>query len=210
MIAGPGTMTATKGDLKRLSLFGTPLAVQVLPDAEVLNAGLAEGLSERIRSASAAPGEAWRSALDLQGGAAEALTAIIQRAQALIEAMAGAPLDSSTPEVTLEVLSAGQSVAVASVPGAAWCVRYVFDDGGTSSQRHYGARFEVQDPRGVGPVMYAPHLSIADPAGPTLGISQTVGLKTGAVLVYPGWLLHGLEPYGGPQAFVSLLLNFSA
>ncbi len=87
------------------------------------------------------------------------------------------------------------------------CARYVLDDGGSGAQRDYGGRFEAQDPRGVGPVMYAPHLSIADPSGPTLGISQTIGLKTGAILVYPGWLLHGLEIYRGPESFVSLLIR---
>ena len=107
----------------------------------------------------------------------------------------------------LEVLRSGQGRAIDSAPDAAWCARYVLDDGGSALQRDYGARFEAQDPRGVGPVMYAPHLSIADPAGPTLGISQTVGLKTGALLVYPGWLLHGLEPYRGPEAFISLVIE---
>ena len=197
----------TTADLRKLSLFGTPLAVQVMPEAAALNAALRPALSALLTAAPREPGEASRSAFELEGPAAEALAAILERAIALAEAMAGSATSAWSPDVVLEVLSPGQGVAIGSAPEVAWCARYVLDDGGSSAQRDFGARFEAQDPRGVGPVMYAPHLTIADPAGPTLGISQTVGLKSGAILVYPGWLLHGVEPYSGPEAFVSLLLQ---
>lgn len=194
-------------DLRKLSLFGTPLAVQVMPEAEALNAALRPALSGLVEAAPDDPGEATRCGFELEGPAAEALATVMGRAIALAEAMAGAPAGGWSPEVLLEVLRPGQAVAITSAPEAAWCARYLLDDGGSAAQRDFGGRFEAQDPRGVGPVMYAPHLTIADAAGPTLGISQTIGLKSGAILVYPGWLLHGLEPYSGPEAYVSLLLE---
>ena len=200
-------VAGTKADLRPLSLFGTPLAVQVMPEAAALNAALGPALAALVAAAPREPGEASRSGFALEGPAAEALAAILARAIALAEAMAGSAAGDWAPDVALEVLAPGQGVAIGSAPETAWCARYVLDDGGSSAQRGFGARFEAQDPRGVGPVMYAPHLTIADPAGPTLGISQTVGLKSGAILVYPGWLLHGVEPYSGPGAFVSLLLE---
>lgn len=198
----------TEIELRRLSLFGTPLAVQVMPEAASLNGALVSALAPLIASAPEGPGEAWRLAVEPEGAAAAALEGLVARALALVQSMSGSSPSSEPSRTTLEVLRAGQGVAVGSQPAAAWCARYVLDDGGCASRRDYGARFEAQDPRGVGPVMYAPHLTIADPAGPTLGISQTVGLKTGAILVHPGWLLHGIETYSGPQAFVSLVICF--
>lgn len=199
---------ATEIELQRLSLFATPLAVQVMPEAASLNGALLPALTPFIASAPEGPGDAWRQAIEPEGAAAAALESLVARALALVEAMSDESSRVQPGNTTLEVLRAGQAVAVGSQPAAAWYARYVLDDGGCAGRRDYGARFEAQDPRGVGPVMYAPHLTIADPAGPTLGISQTIGLKTGAILVHPGWLLHGIETYSGPQAFVSLVIEF--
>ena len=196
-----------KPELRKLSLFGTPLAVHLLPEAPSLNALIAPTLTSLVSGAPAGPGEGWQGDVEPAGPAAEAIGSLITWAVSLAEAMSAARPEGWSHRLALEVLRPGQGRSIGSVPEALWCARYVLDDGGAAAKRDLGARFEAQDPRGVGPVMYAPHLSIAGPAGPTLGISQTIGLRSGAMMVYPGWLLHGMEPYRGPEAHVSLIIR---
>ena len=54
-------------------------------------------------------------------------------------------------------------------PGALWSATYYVDDGGIGADPSLGGEFEIQDPRGVAPVMYAPSLTFPGPDGAALG-----------------------------------------
>ena len=68
---------------------------------------------------------------------------------------------------------------------------------------------EIQDPRGVAPVMYAPSLTFAGPDGAALGESQRLTPQAGMFVVFPSWLSHGVRPYRGTRERISIAINFS-
>ena len=68
-------------------------------------------------------------------------------------------------------------------------VRDVYvDEGGVGGDPSLGGEFEIQDPRGVAPVMYAPYLTFSGPDGAALGESQRLTPQAGMFVVFPSWL----------------------
>jgi len=72
-----------------------------------------------------------------------------------------------------------------------------------------GGEFEIQDPRGPAPVMYAPLLTFAVPGGLTLGSSELLSPRAGMMVLFPSWLMHAVRPYHGTQTRISMAFNFS-
>ncbi len=72
-----------------------------------------------------------------------------------------------------------------------------------------GGEFEVQDPRGVGPAMYAPMLTFAGPDCASLGASQTLTPRSGMIMMFPSWLQHAVRPYSGEHERISIAFNLS-
>src|SRR5207244_650746 len=64
-------------------------------------------------------------------------------------------------------------------PGALWSATYYVDDGGIGADPSLGGEFEIQDPRGVAPVMYAPYLTFPGPDGLALGEAQRLTPRAG-------------------------------
>lgn len=94
-------------------------------------------------------------------------------------------------------------------PGALWSASYYVDDGGVGSDSSLGGEFEIQDPRGVAPVMYAPYLTFPGPDGAALGEAQRLTPQAGMCVVFPSWLSHGVRPYRGTRERISIAINFS-
>ena len=102
-------------------------------------------------------------------------------------------------------------------PGCFWSGSYYvndgyMNDGGGSDEEggeEEGGEFEIQDPRGVAPAMYAPRLTVAGPEGASLGASQTLVPRTGMMILFPSWLQHGVRPYRGPGQRISVAFNLS-
>jgi uncharacterized protein (TIGR02466 family) len=93
-------------------------------------------------------------------------------------------------------------------PGAVWSATYYVDDGGVGADPSLGGEFEVQDPRGVAPIMYAPHLTFPGPDGAALGEAQRLSPRSGMFVVFPSWLSHGVRPYRGTRERISIAINF--
>jgi hypothetical protein len=71
-----------------------------------------------------------------------------------------------------------------------------------------GGEFEMQDPRGVAPAMYAPLLGFAVPGGQSAGASELIHPKSGQLVLFPSWLLHAVRPYRGERERISVAFNF--
>jgi hypothetical protein len=67
----------------------------------------------------------------------------------------------------------------------------------------------MQDPRGVGPAMYAPQLAYALPGMLSVGGSEEIPPQAGKLLLFPPWLPHGVLPYKGERLRISLAFNLS-
>jgi uncharacterized protein (TIGR02466 family) len=88
-------------------------------------------------------------------------------------------------------------------PGAFWSGSYYVADGGQGM----GGEFEVHDPRGVAPAMYAPLLTFAGPGGPSLGAAEQIAPVAGMMVLFPSWLQHAVRPYRGDAVRISIAFN---
>jgi len=179
---------------KRLNLFATPLAVCILPESEALKAPLAALARD--------------AAADGDGGFADAenappeLACVIEAAVTLADAMEAGTAGAWALSWRGEILQPGAGSDVESLPDALWCAHYLIDAGGGG-----GGTLELQDPRGAATVMYAPGLTFAAEGAETLGVSQSIGLKEGALAVFPAWLLQSVALHRGPKPRLSLTVG---
>ena len=203
--------------LTLLKLFPTPVLISTMPDAEALNVELKriilarEQASESVQRSNRG---GWQSSWDLHewGGAP------MQKVLAFV----GAIVDDVTVDragtrhkITWRINSwanvnrSGHGNQFHTHPGALWSATYYVDDGGVAADPALGGEFEMQDPRGVAPVMYAPQLTFPGPDGAALGESQRLTPRAGLVVVFPSWLSHGVCPYRGTRERISIAINFS-
>jgi uncharacterized protein (TIGR02466 family) len=203
--------------LTLINVFPTPLVIATLPDAEALNPEL-----KRIILAREARGESvqrsnqggWQSTWDLHQWGGAPLTKVLDFLRSVVD------------EVTVD--RAGRRHAIAwrvnswdnvnrhghgnkyhTHHGALWSATYYVDDGGVGADASLGGEFEIQDPRGVAPVMYAPYLTFPGPDGAALGEAQRLTPRSGMCVVFPSWLQHGVRPYRGTRERISIAINFS-
>ena len=199
---------------KRLSLFATPLAVSLLPETEDLKPALSALIlacyqeDAQSEDAQLTTGPVWRGSFSRTSIGPPQLAPLSEAAIALAEAMqaeSGQAGSGGAWDVSwrAEVLNPGQGFDVQCLKGGLWCASYLVDDGGAAAS---GGELELQDPRGAAPVMYAPGLTFAAQGGETLGISQTVRPKEGALIVFPAWLLQSTALHQGSDARLSLSL----
>ena len=83
------------------------------------------------------------------------------------------------------------------------------DVGGVEEDAAIGGLLEFADPRGIAPVMYAPHLRIAVKDCLGDGEGQQVTPEAGTMLLFPSWLVHRVTPYRGTRPRISVAFNFS-
>ena len=212
-------------DLELVSLFATPLVIHDVPDAAKLNADLRRVIEEREKSH---PGKqasnlgGWQSTWDMDrwGGApALKLLAIARNVANRVttdrEGTAGAGPHPGFFGVTwranmwANINRSGHGNEAHSHPGAFWSGVYYVDDGGIDADPSLGGELEFMDPRGAGPVMYAPHLRVAMPGGLAAGANEMVRPKAGRMVMFPSWVLHQVRLYRGTAERISIAFNLS-
>ncbi len=199
------------------NLFPTPVAVGVLEDAERVNAALRDTIlaREKIQATTAHSNlGGWQSTWDMLDWGGPATHAVVDTAKQLANKLTA---DRKGQPVTVEwnancwanVNRSGHGNEFHTHPGAYWSGCYYVDDGGIAQDPELGGEFEIQDPRGVAPVMYAPLLTFATPGGFTIGSSELVRPRAGLMILFPSWLNHAVRPYRGQQTRISMAFNFS-
>jgi uncharacterized protein (TIGR02466 family) len=198
------------------SYFATPLAVAALPDAAELNAELKRIILERERQDQGVQHSnlgGWQSSWDFEawGGpaAARLLNAARELATKLTCDRAGKPVRIAwTTNAWANVNRRNHGNEFHTHPGAYWSGTYYVDDGGIGDDHALGGEFEIQDPRGVAPAMYAPLLGFALPGGQSAGASELIHPRSGQLVLFPSWLLHAVRPYRGDRERISVAFNF--
>ena len=94
-------------------------------------------------------------------------------------------------------------------PGAFWSGAYYVEDGGCADDPALGGEFEMLDPRGAGPGMYAPTLKFAGEDGASVGAAETIRPRPGLLFMFPSWLFHQVRPYRGTGLRISIAFNLS-
>jgi len=207
-------MTRLNAEIR--SYFATPVAVVTLADAEALNPELRRVILERERQDEGVQHSnlgGWQSSWDLEawGGAParRLLDAARELATRLTSDRAGNQVRINwKTNAWANVNRRGHGNEYHTHPGAYWSGTYYVDDGGIAADHALGGAFEIQDPRGVAPAMYAPLLGFAVPGGQSAGASELIFPQSGQFILFPSWLQHGVRPYLGERMRISVAFNF--
>lgn len=208
-------MSRVKAEVR--SYFATPVVVATMPDAEALNAELRRVILERESADEGVQHSnlgGWQSSWDIEEWGGAPVKRLMDTARDLATRM-------TSDRAGKAVRIAWKSNAWANVnrkghgnefhthPGCYWSGTYYVDDGGIGDDSELDGAFEMQDPRGVAPAMYAPLLGFAVPGGQSVGASELIYPRAGQIILFPSWLAHAVRPYHGERERISIAFNFS-
>jgi uncharacterized protein (TIGR02466 family) len=204
-------------ELTVLKLFPTPVLVSTMPDAEALNAELKRIILAREKTSESVERSnrgGWQSSWDMHEWGGAPMQKVLAFGRAIVDE---ATVDRTGQHHKLNwrincwanINRSGHGNQFHTHPGGLWSASYYVDDGGIGADPTLGGEFEVQDPRGVAPIMYAPQLTFPGPDGAALGESTRLRPPAGTFLVFPSWLSHGVCPYRGTRERISIAINFS-
>lgn len=199
------------------SYFPTPLATVELPDAVLLNPALRALIMAKTESESGVEHSnlgGWQSSWDLGDWAGREGKQIIEAGMAVATRLTsdreGRPVNVTwKANAWANVNRSGHGNEFHTHPGAYWSGCYYVDDGGVFDNPELGGEFELQDPRGVAPAMYAPLLAFGVPGGQSVGASELIRPKAGMMIIFPSWLSHAVRPYKGTGTRISIAFNLS-
>jgi uncharacterized protein (TIGR02466 family) len=208
-------MTRINAEIR--SYFATPVVVATLPDAEWLNVELKRVILEReCREEGVQHSNlgGWQSSWDFESWGGAAAKRLLDAARELATRMtsdrAGRPARVAwKTNAWANINRKGHGNEFHTHPGAYWSGTYYVDDGGIDDDHELDGAFEMQDPRGVAPAMYAPNLGFAVPGGQSAGASELIFPKSGQLILFPSWLQHAVRPYRGERVRISVAFNFS-
>jgi uncharacterized protein (TIGR02466 family) len=197
--------------------FATPVVVATLGDAESLNAELKRVILERERHDQGVQHSnlgGWQSSWDFEDWGGPAARRLLGAARDLATRLtadrAGKPVRVVwKTNAWANVNRRGHGNEFHTHPGCYWSGTYYVDDGGAGDDHALGGEFEMLDPRGVAPAMYAPLLGFAVPGGQSAGASELIRPKSGQMVLFPSWLLHAVRPYHGGHERISIAFNLS-
>ncbi len=208
-------MTRINAEIR--SYFATPVVVAMLPDAEALNRELKRIILEREGQEAGVQHSnlgGWQSAWDFEAWGGAPARRLLDAARELATRMtsdrSGRPTRVAwKSNAWANVNRKGHGNEFHTHPGSYWSGTYYVDDGGSGDDQALGGEFEIQDPRGVAPAMYAPQLGFALPGGQSAGASELILPKSGQLVLFPSWLQHAVRPYQGDLVRISIAFNFS-
>lgn len=215
---GPqGAAGVNAPQLTLLNLFATPLVIATMPGADALNPELRRLILAReaaTESVQRSNHGGWQSSWDLHEWGGAPMQKVLSFIRKIVNDVT-VDREGKHHEIAWRINSwanvnrHGHGNQFHTHPGALWSATYYVDDGGVSADTSLGGEFEIQDPRGVAPVMYAPYLTFPGPDGAALGEAQRLTPRTGVCVVFPSWLSHGVRPYRGTRERISIAVNFS-
>ncbi|SLN36195.1 TIGR02466 family protein [Oceanibacterium hippocampi] len=210
-------MSADQTKVQLQPLFATPLAIAEIAGHVALNRALSKIVMARMASHPSTQHSnigGWQSTWDLLDWGGEPAAQLIGEARKLVDRLTvnreGRPAQVDwTVNAWANVNESGHGNEPHTHPGSMWSGAYYVDDGGIGSDPSLGGEFEVHDPRGVAPAMYAPLLTYNAPGGASAGAVEQVRPRAGLMFLFPAWLSHGVRPYRGRARRISIAFNFS-
>lgn len=202
-------------DIALRGLFATPVAAIRLPDSDARNDRLRTLILARreshpsIQSSNAGGWHSGRDLLDWGGEDAAGIVAVAKSAATRLVA----DRDGNTvrpqwvAQAWANVNGPGDGNICHYHAGSFWSGTYYVDDGGCAADASLGGQFEMLDPRGPAPAMYAPTLTFAGEDGRSAGSAETIAPRAGLLVLFPSWLLHQVRPYRGTALRISIAFN---
>lgn len=205
-------------EIQPRAYFATPVAVVVLANTGRLNADLKRIVLAREAQDSGGKAHSnlggWQSDWEMADWGGPPMQAVLQAARAAADRLTG---DRTGRPVKVDwkmnawanINRSGHANEFHTHPGSYWSGTYYVEDGGVGADPGLGGEFEIQDPRGVGPAMYAPNLAFTLPGMQSVGASELIPPKAGNLLLFPAWLSHAVRPYRGTGMRISVAFNMS-
>jgi uncharacterized protein (TIGR02466 family) len=196
-------------------LFATPVAAVEIPNAHSLNTELEHKILQRREqnpTVQASNAGGWHSDRDILTWGGKPIETIIDIAKGVASQLtadrAGAPMHPAwTVQAWANVNGPGDGNICHYHPGSFWSGTYYVNDGGCATDPTLGGEFEMLDPRGPAPGMYAPALKFAGEDGASAGSAETIRPKPGLLMLFPSWLYHQVRPYRGNALRISIAFN---
>lgn len=207
----------TQAQVQIRQLFPTPVAILQVPNAARLCAELKQTILAREADD---PGTqhsnlgGWQSDTDFAAWGGPAAAALLDGAKRLAGDLTcdrqgrKAQVDWKA-NAWANVNRSGHGNEFHTHPGCFWSGVFYVDDGGIGADPSLGGEFEIQDPRGVAPAMYAPTLAIATGGGTAMGACEMLSPRAGMLILFPSWLSHAVRPYRGTATRISVAFNLS-
>lgn len=209
--------------MQRSDLFDTAFIIDEVSDAAPLCAELRAAILAR-RAANPSGLQisnrlGWHSEvamLSWGGGAAmrlvEHVIGLADRFTRDVKAVEGMPRYAWVPEMWANVSGRGASNQYHVHPGAFWAAIFYVEDGyNGSSDRRLGGELEIEDPRMPMLQMENPDLRLGVAVGQAPPPPEiVVRPAAGKLLMFPGWLRHGVRPYLGTGQRISIAINLTA
>jgi uncharacterized protein (TIGR02466 family) len=207
----------TRMNIAVRGLFATPVAALEVPDAETRNAELAAIILKKragTPSVQASNAGGWHSDREIIAWGGRHVGHILDLAKETANRLTadrnGNPVKLAWSAMAwANVNGPGDANICHYHPGAFWSGTYYVDDGGCASDHSLGGEFEMLDPRGAGPGMYAPTLKFAGEDGQSVGAAETIRPRPGLLFLFPSWLFHQVRPYRGAGLRISIAFNLS-
>lgn len=208
-------MSQQKAEVRQF--FATPVVLAEMPDAGRLNVELSKAI---LAKESEGPGVhhsnlgGWQSSWDIETWGGPAAKAVLDYGRGLASRITSDRLGKPVriawkTNAWANVNRRGHGNEFHTHPGCYWSGTYYVEDGGIGADAALGGAFEIQDPRGVAPAMYAPNLAFAMPGGQSVGASELIRPKAGLLVLFPSWLSHAVRPYTGDRMRISIAFNLS-
>lgn len=202
------------------NLFPTPLVVTRFADATAINTALRLSIEARAAATGSVAKSnkgGWQSNTDFLDWSGDAGRHLIDSALRLANELTVYQDASGYTPATIDwkinawanINRAGNSNNVHTHPGAYWSGCYYVHIDRDSPNADTNGQFEVLDPRGPVPMMYAPHLAMRIKGCLTAGLSEFHPPQPGEMILFPSWLEHAVTPYTGPGTRISVAFNFS-
>jgi uncharacterized protein (TIGR02466 family) len=196
-------------------LFATPVAAMETPNSEARNRELRSIIlakRDTSQSVQASNSGGWHSDREIETWGGAAIGEVLAFARELANRMTAdrdgklvRPAWKTT--AWANVNATGDANICHYHPGAFWSGSYYVDDGGCGADASLGGEFEMLDPRGAGPAMYAPTLKFAGEDGQSVGAAETIRPRPGLLILFPSWLFHQVRPYRGSGLRISVAFN---
>lgn len=203
-------------DIEVRSYFPTPVVVAGLPLSAAENEALAATILAREAAGAGVVHSnllGWQSGDDFAEWGGEEGRKVLDISAAIADRLTG---DRAGNRVSVpwslnawaSINRKGQGNDSHAHPGSFLSGVYYVDDGGIGDDPSLGGELQLADPRGVAPAMYAPELAIALSGCATAGAQERILPRTGQAVIFPAWLMHGVRPYLGDKARISIAFNF--
>jgi uncharacterized protein (TIGR02466 family) len=191
---------------KTLLMFSTPVIIDELEDSEAINAELLEKIGERRKLDEGVVQSnigGWHSKQDFQAWSGKSGRKLMNRVLELAREHTVAIDGGTDMKWSVKGWANVSGPGALNKPhvhgGAFWSAVYY-----VRAPESESGRLVLHDPRMPALRMYAPSLRFKG-----AGTEQVARLqpKSGMIVMFPSWLLHGVDPWEGEGERVSIALN---